>query len=216
MQRELETRVAERTESLSKALTEVGELKNKLLAENTYLRDEIRQTSNFEEIVSQSKAFGKVLRQVEQVAPTNTSVLILGESGTGKELLARAVHNRSGRKNKVLVKINCAALPATLIESELFGHEKGAFTGAANQKIGRFELADGGTIFLDEIGEMPIELQSKLLRVLQEGEFKRVGSTKTLKVNVRVIAATTATSKKRSAKGASGKICITGSTYFRL
>ncbi|WP_077919086.1 sigma-54 dependent transcriptional regulator [Spirosoma sp. 209] len=186
----LEQRVAERTESLSKALAEVEQLKNKLQAENTYLREEIKQTSNFEEIVSQSKAFGKVLRQVEQVAPTTTSVLILGESGTGKELLARAVHNRSSRRNKTLVKINCAALPATLIESELFGHEKGAFTGATAQKIGRFELADGGTIFLDEIGEMPIDLQAKLLRVLQEGELERVGGTKTLKVNVRVIAAT--------------------------
>jgi len=131
-----------------------------------------------------------VLRQVEQVAPTNTTVLILGESGTGKELLARAVHSHSSRKNKPFIKINCAALPATLIESELFGHEKGAFTGATGQKYGRFELADGGTIFLDEIGELPIDLQSKLLRVLQEGEFERVGSSKTLKVNVRVIAAT--------------------------
>ncbi|MGF7214924.1 DNA-binding NtrC family response regulator [Spirosoma lacussanchae] len=186
----LEQRVAERTESLAKALAEVEQLKNKLQAENTYLREEIKQTSNFEEIVSQSKAFGKVLRQVEQVAPTTTSVLILGESGTGKELLARAVHNRSSRRTKTLVKINCAALPATLIESELFGHEKGAFTGATAQKIGRFELADGGTIFLDEIGEMPIDLQAKLLRVLQEGELERVGGTKTLKVNVRVIAAT--------------------------
>ncbi|GAA4415749.1 hypothetical protein GCM10023187_46520 [Nibrella viscosa] len=186
----LEQRVAERTEALSKALKEVEELKNKLQAENHYLREEIRQTSNFEEIVTQSKLFRKVLSKVEQVAPTQTSVLILGESGTGKELLARAVHNLSSRKNRPLVKINCAALPATLIESELFGHEKGAFTGAAGQKIGRFELADGGTLFLDEIGEMPLELQAKLLRVLQEGEFERLGSTKTLKVNVRIIAAT--------------------------
>ncbi len=186
----LEQRVAERTDLLSKALAEVEKLKNQLQAENSYLREELKQTTNFEEIVSQSKAFGKVLRQVEQVAPTNTSVLILGESGTGKELLARAVHNRSSRKNKTLVKINCAALPATLIESELFGHEKGAFTGAIGQKIGRFELADGGTIFLDEIGEMPIDLQAKLLRVVQEGEFERVGSARTLKVNVRVVAAT--------------------------
>lgn len=197
----LEQRVAERTDSLAKALAEVEQLKNQLQAENTYLREELKQTTNFEEIVSQSKAFGKVLRQVEQVAPTNTSVLILGESGTGKELLARAVHNRSGRKNKTLVKINCAALPATLIESELFGHEKGAFTGATNQKIGRFELADGGTIFLDEIGEMPIDLQSKLLRVLQEGEFERVGGTKTLKVNVRVIAATNRDLEKEIGEG---------------
>lgn len=186
----LEKRVAERTESLSRALAEVEQLTNKLQAENTYLREEIKQTGQFAEIVSQSKAFGRVLRQVEQVAPTNTSVLILGESGTGKELLARAVHNRSSRKNKPMVKINCAALPATLIESELFGHEKGAFTGATAQKVGRFELADGGTIFLDEIGEMPLELQPKLLRVLQEGEFERVGGTKTLRVAVRVIAAT--------------------------
>ena len=186
----LEQRVAERTESLTRALAEVEALKNQLQAENTYLREEIQQMGNFDDIVSQSKSFGRVLRQVEQVAPTNTSVLILGESGTGKELLARAVHNRSSRKNRPLVKINCAALPATLIESELFGHEKGAFTGATGQKAGRFELADGGTIFLDEIGEMPIDLQSKLLRVLQEGEFERVGSNKTLKVNVRVIAAT--------------------------
>ncbi len=197
----LETRVAERTESLSKALAEVEALKNQLQAENTYLREEIKQAGNFDEIISQSKAFGKVLRQVEQVAPTHTSVLILGESGTGKELLARAVHNRSSRKNKPLVKINCAALPATLIESELFGHEKGAFTGATNQKIGRFELADGGTIFLDEIGEMPIDLQSKLLRVLQEGEFERVGSAKTLKVNVRVIAATNRDLEKEIGEG---------------
>ncbi|WP_332367642.1 sigma-54 interaction domain-containing protein [Spirosoma telluris] len=177
------------------------QLKNQLQAENAYLRDEIKQTSNFEEIVSQSKAFGKVLRQVEQVANTNSSVLILGESGTGKELLARAVHNRSNRKNRPLVKVNCAVLPATLIESELFGHEKGAFTGATNQKIGRFELADGGTIFLDEIGELPIELQAKLLRVLQEGEFERVGSSKTIKVNVRLIAATNRDLEKEVGEG---------------
>lgn len=197
----LEARVAERTESLAKALKEVEQLKNRLQAENTYLREEIRQTMNFEEIVSQSKAFGQVLRQVEQVAPTQTTVLILGESGTGKELLARAVHNHSSRKNRSLVKINCAALPATLIESELFGHEKGAFTGATAQKIGRFELADGGTIFLDEIGELPLELQPKLLRVLQEGEFERVGGSKTLRVNVRVVAATNRDLEKEVAEG---------------
>ena len=190
LQQSMERLVAERTQALTKALAEVERLKDQLQVENTHLREEIKQTKNFDEIVTQSKAFQKVLRSVEQVAPTNTTVLILGESGTGKELLARAVHNLSSRKNKPLVKINCAALPATLIESELFGHEKGAFTGATAQKIGRFELADGGTIFLDEIGEMPLDLQAKLLRVLQEGEFERVGSTKTLKVNVRVIAAT--------------------------
>jgi formate hydrogenlyase transcriptional activator len=186
----LEQRVADRTEALSKALKEVENLTTQLQAENVYLREEIKSKSNFEEIVTQSKPFRKVLSLVEQVASTNTTVLILGESGTGKELLARAVHNLSTRRNRPLVKINCAVLPATLIESELFGHEKGAFTGATIQKIGRFELANGGTIFLDEIGEMPIELQAKLLRVLQEGEFERVGSSKTLKVNVRVIAAT--------------------------
>jgi formate hydrogenlyase transcriptional activator len=186
----LEQRVADRTAALSNALAEVETLKNQLQAENTYLREEIKLTKNFDEIITQSKPFQKVLKLVEQVAPTNTTVLILGESGTGKELLARAVHQLSGRKNRPLVKINCAALPATLIESELFGHEKGSFTGATGQKTGRFELADGGSIFLDEIGEMPIELQPKLLRVLQEGEFERVGGTKTLRVNVRVIAAT--------------------------
>lgn len=197
----LEQRVTDRTEALSKALKEVEQLKNQLQAENHYLREEIKLTNNFGEIVTQSKLFQKVLKKVEQVAPTNTSVLILGESGTGKELLARAVHQLSNRKNRPLVKINCAALPATLIESELFGHEKGAFTGAITQKIGRFELADGGTIFLDEIGEIPLELQSKLLRVLQEGEFERVGNAKTMKVNVRVIAATNRDLEKEIGEG---------------
>jgi formate hydrogenlyase transcriptional activator len=198
---QLEARVAERTESLAKALAEVEQLKNNLQAENTYLREEIKQTARFDDIVSQSKRFGQVLRQIEQVAPLQTTVLIEGESGTGKELLARAVHQHSGRKNKSLIKINCAALPATLIESELFGREKGAFTGATGQKIGRFELADGGTLFLDEIGEMPLELQPKLLRVLQEGEFERVGGNKTLRVGVRVVAATNRDLEKEVAEG---------------
>ncbi len=162
----------------------------KLQAQNSYLQEEIKLTHNFEEIVSKSKKFHKVLQQIEQVASTDATVLILGESGTGKELLARAVHNISKRNKRPLIKINCANLPANLIESELFGHERGAFTGAMERKIGRFELADGGTIFLDEIGELPVELQAKLLRVLQEGEFERLGNPKTLKVNVRVIAAT--------------------------
>lgn len=175
---------------LQKALTEVEQLKTRLEQENIYLQQEIKLTHNFEEIISQSKKFRKVLTQVEQVAATDSTVLILGESGTGKELIARAVHNISKRKERALVIVNCAALPSTLIESELFGHEKGAFTGAFTHKIGRFELADGGSIFLDEIGEIPLELQSKLLRVLQEGEFERLGSTKTTKVNVRVIVAT--------------------------
>jgi formate hydrogenlyase transcriptional activator len=162
----------------------------KLKAQNQYLQDEIKLTYNFEEIISKNKKFQKVLQQIEQVASTDATVLILGESGTGKELIARAVHNISNRSKKPLVKVNCATLPANLIESELFGHEKGAFTGAMERKIGRFELADGGSIFLDEIGELPVELQSKLLRVLQEGEFERLGNAKTIKVNVRVIAAT--------------------------
>ncbi|MBI3717286.1 MAG: sigma 54-interacting transcriptional regulator [Sphingobacteriales bacterium] len=162
----------------------------RLKAQNQYLQEEIKLNHNFEEIVSKSKSFHKVLQQIEQVAATDATVLIVGESGTGKELIARAVHNISNRNKRPLVKVNCATLPANLIESELFGHEKGAFTGALERKIGRFELADGGTIFLDEIGELPIELQAKLLRILQEGEFERLGNPKTFKVNVRVIAAT--------------------------
>jgi PAS domain S-box-containing protein len=162
----------------------------RLKAQNEYLQEEIKLEHNFDEMVSKSKAFHAVLKKVEQVADTDATVLILGESGTGKELIARAIHSVSKRNKKPLVKVNCAALPENLIESELFGHEKGAFTGATAQKIGRFELADNGTVFLDEIGEMPVDLQSKLLRVLQEGEFERVGSSKTTKVNVRVIAAT--------------------------
>jgi formate hydrogenlyase transcriptional activator len=162
----------------------------RLLAQNQYLQEEIKHDHNFDEIISKSELFKNVLIKIEQVADKDATVLILGESGTGKELIARAIHTMSNRRNKPLVKVNCAALPANLIESELFGHEKGAFTGALSQKIGRFELANGGTVFLDEIGEMPLDLQSKLLRVLQEGEFERVGSSKTLNVDVRVIAAT--------------------------
>ena len=177
-------------EEIQSALKEVRKLKDRLQKENTYLMQEIKLNHNFEEIVSTSPRFREVLVNVEKVAGTDATVLITGESGTGKELLARAVHNLSSRRKRPLVKVNCAALPANLIESELFGHEKGAFTGAVGRKIGRFELADKGTIFLDEIGEMPLELQSKLLRVLQEGEFERLGGTKTIMVNVRVIAAT--------------------------
>lgn len=163
---------------------------SRLQAQNQYLQEEIQLTHNFNEIMSRSKKFRNVLKKVEQVASTDATVLILGESGTGKELLCRAIHSISKRGNRALVKVNCATLPANLIESELFGHEKGAFTGAVSQKIGRFELADGGTLFLDEIGELPLELQPKLLRVLQEGEFERVGSSKTMKIDVRIIAAT--------------------------
>ncbi len=150
----------------------------RLQAQNKYLQEEIKLSYNFEEIISKSKDFQKVLQQIEQVASTDATVLILGESDTGKELIARAVHNVSNRSKRPLVKVNCATLPANLIESELFGHEKGAFTGAMERKIGRFELADGGSIFLDEIGELPVELQAKLLRVLQEGEFERLGNPK--------------------------------------
>lgn len=164
--------------------------KARLEAANVYLQEEIKGSHNFEELIGASTSLRKVLKGVERVAPTDSTVLITGETGTGKELIARAIHNLSPRKGKPLVKVNCAAIPAGLIESELFGHEKGAFTGALTRKMGRFEVADKGTIFLDEIGELPLDLQSKLLRVLQEGEFERVGGTQTFKVNVRVIAAT--------------------------
>ena len=176
--------------ALREALKEVKYLKDRLQAENTYLQEEIKLTHNFEKIVTRNKKYKEVLASIKQVAATSATVLILGETGTGKELLARAVHSISKRSDRPIVKVNCATLPANLIESELFGHEKGAFTGALTQKKGRFELADGGTIFLDEIGELPLELQSKLLRVLQEGEFERLGNPNTIKVDVRVIAAT--------------------------
>jgi transcriptional regulator with GAF, ATPase, and Fis domain len=172
------------------AYEEIAALKSQLEQENIYLQEEIRTEHNFEEIVGQSAAIRKVLQAIETVAPTGATVLICGETGTGKELVARAVHNLSPQKDKPLVKVNCAALVTGLIESELFGHEKGAFTGALARKLGRFELANGGTIFLDEIGDLPLELQAKLLRVLQEGEFERVGGSQTIKVSVRVIAAT--------------------------
>ena len=163
---------------------------NKLTEENNYLQEEIQQQQFPTTIITQNKAFKEKLSLVQQVAGTNTSVLILGETGTGKELMARAIHEASPRNTKAFIKVNCAALPNTLIESELFGHEKGAFTGATQKRTGRFELADGGTLFLDEIGELPIELQPKLLRVLQEGTYERVGGMETLQVDVRVIAAT--------------------------
>ena len=169
---------------------EVAELRAKLEKENVYLQEEIRTEHNFEEIVGNSPALLAVLQKVEQVAPTDSTVLIYGETGTGKELIARAIHNRSARKDRPLVKVNCSAISAGLVESELFGHVKGAFTGALDRRIGRFELADGGTIFLDEVGELPLETQVKLLRVLQEREFEPVGSSKPLRVNVRLIAAT--------------------------
>jgi formate hydrogenlyase transcriptional activator len=169
---------------------EVLALKEKLAREKLYLEDEIRTEYNFEEIVGDSAALKRVLKQVEIVAPTDSTVLIQGETGTGKELIARAIHNLSGRRERTFVKMNCAAIPTGLLESELFGHEKGAFTGAIASKVGRFELAHQGTLFLDEIGDIPLELQSKLLRVLQEQEFERLGSTKTIRVDIRLVAAT--------------------------
>lgn len=163
---------------------------NKLNIVNSYLQEEIKYNHNFEEIVGDSNLVRKIFDKMEQVASTDATVLIIGETGTGKELIARAIHSRSKRKNKPLIKVNCAALSPTLIESEFFGHEKGSFTGAIAQRLGRFELANGGTIFLDEIGDIPLDMQAKLLRVLQEQEFERVGGSKTLKVDARVIAAT--------------------------
>ncbi|HWP90606.1 MAG TPA: sigma 54-interacting transcriptional regulator [Thermodesulfobacteriota bacterium] len=181
---------AQQAEALRKALRELEQLKNQLHAEKTYLQEEIKTEYNFEEIIGHSESIKTVLRKVEQVAHTDTTILISGETGTGKELLARAIHNLSPRKDRPLVKVNCGAIATGLFESELFGHEKGAFTGAVQQRIGRFELADKGTLFLDEVSELPLDTQVKLLRVLQEGEFERVGSSKPIKVNVRVIAAT--------------------------
>ena len=169
---------------------EVAEQKNKLTQEKLYLEDEIRSELKFEDIVGRSEALRKVLEQIETVAPTDSTVLIYGETGSGKELIARAVHNLSARKANAFVKLNCAAIPTGLLESELFGHERGAFTGAISQRIGRFELANHGTMFLDEIGEIPLELQPKLLRVLQEREFERLGATRTLRTDARLIAAT--------------------------
>jgi PAS domain S-box-containing protein len=169
---------------------ETRRLRREVEAENVHLREAVSGPQRFGNVECRSGAMLRVLLQAEQVAPTDTTVLILGETGTGKELLARSIHGLSSRRERPLVKVNCATLPATLIESELFGHERGAFTGAAARRVGRFEIADGASIFLDEIGELPLELQTKLLRVLQEGEFDRLGSSKTITVNVRVIAAT--------------------------
>ena len=169
---------------------ELKKLRERLQAESDYLREEIRVYGRFDEIVGQSTKLKKVFQRIEQVAPTDSTVLITGETGTGKELVARAIHNLSRRGRRVMVKVDCASLPATLIESELFGREKGAYTGALTKQAGRFELADGSTLFLDEIGELSLELQAKLLRVLEDGQFERLGSPKTISVDVRVIAAT--------------------------
>ena len=177
-------------EALELALAEVEQLKDRLQAENLYLREEIQGNHNFKEMIGQSDALAKTKHRIDQVAATDATVLVLGETGVGKELIARAIHNLSNRSERPLVKVNCASLPSTLIESELFGHEKGAFTGASAQRVGRFELAHGGTIFLDEIGELPLELQAKLLRVIQEGEIERLGGSRTINIDIRIVAAT--------------------------
>jgi len=193
------------------AFQEIAELKDKLVAEKVYLQDEIRTEYNFEEIIGQSSALKRALHEVETVAPTDSAVLVCGETGTGKELIARAIHELSRRRERTFVKLNCAAIPTGLLESELFGHERGAFTGAIAQRVGRFELADGGTLFLDEVGDIPLELQPKLLRVLQEQEFERLGSTRTKRVDVRLVAATNQNLEEMVAAGT-----FRNDLYYRL
>ncbi len=189
----------------------IKSLHDRLHKENVYLQEEIKATHNFEEIIGESLVIRRVLRSVEQVAPTDSTVLIRGETGTGKELIARAIHDCSRRRSRPLVRVNCAALPPGLVESELFGHEKGAFTGALSKKIGRFELAHQGTIFLDEVGDLPLETQAKLLRVLQEQEFERVGGAQTITVDVRVMAAT-----NRDLKTAVTRQTFRADLFYRL
>jgi chemotaxis protein methyltransferase CheR len=183
------------------ALFEIKKLKEQLEAERAYLQEEIKLEHNHKNIIGQSDGLHYVLYKVEQIARSNTIALVLGETGTGKELVARAIHGLSLRKDRALVKVNCATLPSNLIESELFGHEKGAFTGAHSRHLGRFEVADGATLFLDEIGELPLELQPKLLRVIQDGEFERLGSSHTIKVDARIIVATNRNLEEEVAKG---------------
>jgi len=180
----------QRKELSEKALVEITKLKAQLEAETNYLQEELKLEYNHEKIIGKSDGLKSVLHKVEQIASSDTTVLVLGETGTGKELIARAIHSMSLRSGRPLVKVNCAALPANLIESELFGHEKGAFTGALSKHLGRFQIADKATLFLDEIGELPFDLQAKLLRVVQDGEFERLGGSRTMKVDVRIIAAT--------------------------
>jgi PAS domain S-box-containing protein len=180
----------EAVQNLRDALIEIEELKNRLEAEKACLQEEIKLEYNYENIIGNSDELRYTLYKVEQIAPTDTAVIILGETGTGKELIARAIHGSGPRKNRAFVKVDCATLPLNLMESELFGHERGAFSSAFARRLGRFEVADGATLFLDEIGELPLELQAKLLRVIQDGEFERLGSSRTIKVDVRIIAAT--------------------------
>jgi len=196
------------------AYREISELKDKLSQEKLYLEEEIRSEWGSEEIIGNSGVLKHVLQMVETVAQSDSTVLLLGETGTGKELIARAIHDRSRRKERTFVKLNCAAIPTGLLESELFGHEKGAFTGAITQKTGRLELADQGTLFLDEVGDIPIEIQPKLLRVLQEREFERLGSIHTRKVNVRLVAATNRDLEKMTLSASFASICFIGSMCF--
>jgi formate hydrogenlyase transcriptional activator len=193
------------------AFQEIEALNDQLHRENAYLEEEVRAENNFGDIVGESTALRRVLKEVETVAPTDSTVLVCGETGTGKELIARALHDLSPRQGRTFVKLNCAAMPTGLLESELFGHEKGAFTGAIMQKIGRFELAHQGTLFLDEVGDIPPELQPKLLRVLQEQEFERLGSTRTIKADVRLVAATNRDLARMVAEGA-----FRADLYYRL
>ncbi|MFC1849485.1 sigma-54 interaction domain-containing protein [candidate division CSSED10-310 bacterium] len=193
------------------ALSEIKKLKDLLEAEREYLQEEIKLEYNHENIIGQSDGLKYILYKVEQIAGSNNIVLILGETGTGKELVARAIHSLSSRKNRALVKVNCATLPSNLIENELFGHEKGSFTGSQSRHLGRFEVANGATIFLDEIGELPLELQAKLLRVVEDGEFERVGSSQTIKVDTRIIAATNRNLEEEVRKG-----CFRDDLWYRL
>jgi formate hydrogenlyase transcriptional activator len=201
----------EAEERLRQALGEVDTLRERLERENAYLQEEIRIEGNHRGIIGRSSAIQKTLRQIDLVAPTDATVLVTGESGTGKELIGRAIHEASSRRARPLIRVNCAAIPRELFESEFFGHVKGAFTGALRDRVGRFELADGGTLFLDEVGEIPLELQGKLLRILQEGQFERVGDERTRSVDVRVIAAT---NRDLRAEVAAGR--FREDLYFRL
>ena len=201
--------------ALEKAFAEIKVLKDQLYKENIALRDEVDRASMFEEIVGNSRELQAVLSRVAKVAPADSTVLITGETGTGKELIARAIHKRSPRSPRAFVSVNCAALAPSLIASELFGHEKGAFTGAMQRRLGRFELADGGTIFLDEVGDLPADTQVALLRVLQEREFERVGGKQSIHIDVRVIAATNRKLDAATARGPFGQTCSTGSTCSR-